>query len=1036
MDYEEEATQLCTQPLAATKRGPDDTTGVLCTLFPTTAAARATVTRLMHTNRDFVFIQHASTPLVPNISAVTTSDEQLENDLVPEVAPETLSIALRFQPGPKDATKGFCLGRNYLRCDVVLGDAQTSRRVSNIHFRIFVNDQHVLMLEDCSTNGTFVDGTFLGPRGHNNHGKTPEHLRPTARQLINGSEIHILKGPRETEIRFMVRIPKSDGSGFLGDGDDYSTFDPDNPHRNEPVAGPSAFYRHIQSRIQQEDGEESADHAEPKRTVVQPHQQVWAGSPKYQLLDTVGQGAFATVHKAIRRKDGEPVAIKIIARRVTIRNLDRNTKKNGGVKKEVEILEQLRHPNIVQYHECLEDDGHIYIVMEYIGGGNLEEYVQKHLRMAEPLVQDVTRQVLRGIQYVHEMGISHRDLKPDNILISCNNPIAVKISDFGLAKMVRAEETFLKTFCGTMLYLAPEVFPSFMTATMPAVAGSKRKHDALDGDKPKQQRRYNQAVDMWSIGVVTYTLLTGKRPFEATTQDEIYKRIITAKFDIELLRKSGVQSRHCVDFLARLMEVNPTLRMTEYQAQRHPWLVEEEIDSVNSSMEVDDDRVALDYGLHSPPGLSDAEDEGWEKVEHESVNGDESRCETIRGKKDDYIGWSEEENEGIDTPTQGTQIKKILNYKQFRPDNVAKFDEDEAGDDSFAFGNIPSGNQAHGANSNSPAKESARPNSGVLGLQGYQFVSEKGAPQSQPEVQVVSSQFSENVTKEHISNAAGQGSSPQKAAGTAEAQTAFNVAGEVNPQNLPSEPKHEKLEISSFLSSYQNLNATKILPSSAASSVRFPPPEPTISRQQMPPPVSKPPPPIPMALESDSRKSLVATTSHEGIFDYYDNDDDDVPPGYWGKIVPLSTSLSHPTVLFNKQLVSFGRFKPCTVVYEDGRLSKRHCAFHSAVSSPTPEGAPLPKPLAWFYCTSSNPCWVNESKVPKGVVQKLRNGDKITLFKDKNRNEQLAFRICLAPVRSEVNPEGTVAVPEPAESAITAKNGQVSNRDGDYIMSG
>lgn len=119
--------------------------------------------------------------------------------------------------------------------------------------------------------------------------------------------------------------------------------------------------------------------------------------------------------------------------------------------------------------------------MEYIGGGDLNDYINKHGRMEEHLVQEVTRQILRGVLYVHEMGVSHRDLKPDNILVSSEDPILVKLSDFGLAKVVRNEETFLKTFCGTMLYLAPEVFPSYHKTSSPVVTGSKRKHDAIAG---------------------------------------------------------------------------------------------------------------------------------------------------------------------------------------------------------------------------------------------------------------------------------------------------------------------------------------------------------------------------------------------------------------------------------------------------------------------------------------------------------------------------------------------------------------------------
>ena len=119
--------------------------------------------------------------------------------------------------------------------------------------------------------------------------------------------------------------------------------------------------------------------------------------------------------------------------------------------------------------------------MELISGGTLEEYRDKHGKMAENLVQTVTRQVLRGIEYFHSKGICHRDLKPDNILIVSEVPMRVKISDFGLAKTVANQDTFMKTFCGTMLYLAPEVFPSYQIPAGAMTPGSKRKRGVMEG---------------------------------------------------------------------------------------------------------------------------------------------------------------------------------------------------------------------------------------------------------------------------------------------------------------------------------------------------------------------------------------------------------------------------------------------------------------------------------------------------------------------------------------------------------------------------
>lgn len=98
--------------------------------------------------------------------------------------------------------------------------------------------------------------------------------------------------------------------------------------------------------------------------------------------------------------------------------------------------------------------------MEYVAGGELSTYLQSHGKIPEDMVRCVARQILHALQYLHKRKITHRDIKPDNILISSLDPLRVKLSDFGLSKVVQ-EETFLKTFCGTLLYCAPEVYPEY-----------------------------------------------------------------------------------------------------------------------------------------------------------------------------------------------------------------------------------------------------------------------------------------------------------------------------------------------------------------------------------------------------------------------------------------------------------------------------------------------------------------------------------------------------------------------------------------------
>ena len=118
-------------------------------------------------------------------------------------------------------------------------------------------------------------------------------------------------------------------------------------------------------------------------------------------------------------------------------------------------------PNIVQYIDYSDQDSYLYIIMEYVACGELSTYMSQNGPMPELLAKSVSRQMLNALDYLHKRKITHRDIKPDNILIASNDPFTIKLSDFGLSKVVNDKETFLKTFCGTLLYCAPEVYPDY-----------------------------------------------------------------------------------------------------------------------------------------------------------------------------------------------------------------------------------------------------------------------------------------------------------------------------------------------------------------------------------------------------------------------------------------------------------------------------------------------------------------------------------------------------------------------------------------------
>ncbi|BFZ63659.1 Protein kinase protein rad53 [Saitoella coloradoensis] len=271
---------------------------------------------------------------------------------------------------------------------------------------------------------------------------------------------------------------------------------------------------------------------------------------KYTLGEVLGKGSFATVHRALSRSTGQSVAVKVIRKK----KFAALPQANVLFRREVEILRQLEHPNVVEYVDYFEDQSTIWLVMEFVPGGDLGELISEQ----GPFTSDdvwtiiIVKQILEGVQYLHSLGITHRDLKPENILLRENYPHekpTAKITDFGLAKAISptaaTQATFLQTFCGTLSYLAPEV-----------VAGSSS---------------YTPAVDLWSVGCVVWVILTGTPPFMGTTHAEVSDKILNGRIDWEALGGHGVRE-DAVAFLRGLLQIDVKERMTLSQALDHPWL--------------------------------------------------------------------------------------------------------------------------------------------------------------------------------------------------------------------------------------------------------------------------------------------------------------------------------------------------------------------------------------------------------------------------------------------------------------------------------
>jgi len=214
------------------------------------------------------------------------------------------------------------------------------------------------------------------------------------------------------------------------------------------------------------------------------------------------------------------------------------------LKREIDIMKQVEHENILKLIEIYEDHDNVYIVMELVDGSELFDRIVDKGYYSEKSTVHVIKQILHAVKYLHEKGIAHRDLKPENLLCSgSGSRETVKIADFGLSKIFSGNEN-LVTSCGTPGYVAPEVLMC---------------------------ESYDKSVDMWGIGIITYILLAGYPPFYAENDTALFEKIMNAEYDFDDECWDDV-SDLAKDFIQHLLVKDPQERFNADQSLQHPWI--------------------------------------------------------------------------------------------------------------------------------------------------------------------------------------------------------------------------------------------------------------------------------------------------------------------------------------------------------------------------------------------------------------------------------------------------------------------------------
>ena len=259
----------------------------------------------------------------------------------------------------------------------------------------------------------------------------------------------------------------------------------------------------------------------------------------YNIKQKIGKGKFGLVKLGINKETNDKVAVKVMNKN----NMDSSDLEL--VRTEIEILKICQHPYIIKLYDIFENIDYIYIIMEYCPGGDLFSYLKKrNFILKEEKVAIIMYKLCKAVFYVHSYGIAHRDIKPENVLLTSEDENAdIRLLDFGLSKIVGPGQKCTEPY-GTLTYCAPEIIL----------------------DKP-----YLKSVDSWSLGVMTYLMLSGGLPFTGKDEREIARNVVYSRVNFEKKPIWKEISNEAKDFIIKLLDKDLKTRIEMKAALEHPW---------------------------------------------------------------------------------------------------------------------------------------------------------------------------------------------------------------------------------------------------------------------------------------------------------------------------------------------------------------------------------------------------------------------------------------------------------------------------------